>query len=196
MNFKSLKKRNDFDLTFKSHWWEDGEISFTYMGPSKNGGEYYISKTIPKEIVSKGIKKIENYVDKEIEKLNKEIEVGEEKYERIKKARISINAHYKGQFLKGIIKSATDRYIEVELERPVKGSSNINYGFASAMAGHYVFSGNELSENAIESAKRALCWAYDQAIHKKEKNIADKLNKKYVGQIGNKTISKTAFSQK
>jgi len=78
-----------------------------------------------------------------------------------------------------MIVEATGRYIGVELDAPLKGKSGINYGFASAMAGHYVFNEDyTLSKDGLEAARRALCWAYERVLHKPEEDLVKRLNKK------------------
>ena len=80
----------------------------------------------------------------------------------MKKPEIKIETTYKGIKLKGRIVSATARCISVILDKPYKGKSDINFGYASAMAGHYVFEKNDISKAGMDGAKEALGWAYDK----------------------------------
>ena len=82
----------------------------------------------------------------------------------MKKPEIKIETTYKGGKLKGRIVYAESGYITVVLDKPCKGKSDINFGFASAMKGRYVFDkrGN-ISKAGMEGAKEALTWAYQKA---------------------------------
>ena len=80
----------------------------------------------------------------------------------MKKPEIKIETTYKGVKLKGRIVSATSRCISVILDKPCKGKSDINFGYASAMHGQYVFEKNDISEAGMDAAKTALGWAYDK----------------------------------
>lgn len=82
----------------------------------------------------------------------------------MKRKELKIQTTYHGVVLKGRITGASDKYIAVELDSPCKGKSGINFGFASAMANHYVFNdkGN-ISKAGMDGAKEALTWAYNKA---------------------------------
>ncbi|MEK6835748.1 MAG: hypothetical protein AABX55_01880, partial [Nanoarchaeota archaeon] len=75
------------------------------------------------------------------------------------------------------IVEATNRYMRVELDKPLKGQNEINFGFASAMSDHFVFTADhEISQAGYDAACRALRWAYERALHKPEKDLVEHLN--------------------
>ena len=88
----------------------------------------------------------------------------------MKKPEIKIKTTHKGVKLKGRIVSATGGCISVVLDEPCKGESDINFGYASAMQGHYVFDKKKnISKAGMEGAITALRWAYDSAETKRLK---------------------------
>ncbi len=100
------------------------------------------------------------------------------------KPEIKIKTEYKGITLKGRIVNAESGYISVVLDKPCKGKSNINFGYASAMAGHYVFDkkGN-ISKAGMNGAEEALGWAYDKA---ESKRLMKKFKVKKIGLLESK----------
>jgi hypothetical protein len=176
MKYNINSKKEGFKLEFDCDT-ETGSISYCYSGPSQGGGKFNFDGKIPKWVYSGGKKSIEKYLNDRITGINKKIDQDEGKYEKIAKSRIEISTKYKGKTLTGIISKALDTEIFVKLQSPVKGKHSICYGFGSAMAGRFIFDGNGLTDSAIESAKKALCYAYDKAIHKGSIKLADELNK-------------------
>jgi len=83
-----------------------------------------------------------------------------------------IHVHKDGTVIEGRIVWMSGNRIDVELDSPLKGKSCINFGFASAMSGHFVHDkkGN-ISEAGIEGARMALGWAYENALEKKNNGI-------------------------
>lgn len=82
---------------------------------------------------------------------------------------VPIEAWFRGQKLTGRIvevKHTVRDVVVVELDSPWKGRSDIGFGFASAVLGHFVFDkeGN-LTEHAIEGAQTALIWAYQRLLN-------------------------------
>ena len=130
-----------------------------------------LKEVIPDEIRGRGNidlyvkEKVESYLKERFEKINEQ-----KKFEQ--NPDFSVEIKYKNILLKGKIIRASIRGLNVRLEEPFqeeKGERNINYGWASAMAGHYVFSSHcQFSENAIESAKDLLKMIYKEIIDKKE----------------------------
>lgn len=85
--------------------------------------------------------------------------------------------------LEGRIVSAENNILKVRLERPVKysGEKDINFGFASAMVGHYIFSGTrlcEFSKPTIESAQQLLVQIYEGKKYEEKYRGAIKLAEK------------------
>ena len=112
-----------------------------------------------------------------INDLEERIKKSDEIEENIRKNHISIKAKYEGIQLQGRIVEATSRSIRVKLDRPLRGQSSINYGYGSA--GQHVFTkDHNISENGYDSARRALCWAYEDALHAPQRKIVNRLNSK------------------
>jgi len=158
---------------------ELGKIVFHYSRPSGEGGTYILDETIPESIVKQGEKEVLEYASQIVDKYKKKWKRREDKEKSIRKNHVPIQINYRGVSIKGRIVVATSRYIGVELDKPLKGKSGMNFGYGSAIAGHHVFTDNhEISQCGYDSAKRALCWAYDEAINKPKKDLAERLNKK------------------
>lgn len=157
---------------------ESGQIGFSFEKPCRHGGYYSIRKTIPTGIVKQGKKAILYYALQKVEEAEMQWRNAEFIENDIRKKHIYIQAMYKdGASLEGRIVEATNRFIRVELDRPLKGESSINFGFASAMAGHYVFTaGHKISSEGYDGARTALCWAYEAALHKPQKDLVKILN--------------------
>lgn len=155
-----------------------GTIEFHYAERSRDGGYYHISEEIPKYIVKRGEMAVLEYAKKEISKVQKKWRKKEAIEDNIRKNHIPIQTECRGIRLEGRIIEATSRGISVELDKPLKGQSDINFELASAMAGHYVFTkDHNISEHGYDGARRALCWAYEKALHKPEKDLVKRLNK-------------------
>ena len=154
------------EIEFKEYL---GEIRFTYDN---------LRGKIPKEIVKNGEQAIRDYVYSKVEKADKAWKKAKSVEEKIRKNHIQIKTKCKdGTTLEGRIVEATSRCIKVELDKPVKGESNINFGFASAVVGHYVFEGNhELSHHAYEAAYTALHWAYEKTLNQPVRDLVKILN--------------------
>ncbi len=170
-----------------------GEIQYS----EKNGKLWYcyehyfdsyqtkiIEGGVPDNIAKKGKAAIKKYVEKSITAILK-------KDERFRvfgnNLNVPISVQHNGVLLKGKITYAGARTIDVCLEKPKKyaGESWINFGFASAVAGRYVFeAGDEpkLSRAAIEGAKEVLKRIYNEKKNQEDNkeiiDLAEKLNKK------------------
>lgn len=157
-----------------------GNIEFTYEEPIDGSSSHYVSEIIPERIVKQGERAIKKYVKNKIREAKKEWRKWESFEDDIKKNHIPIQTKYgDGTTLEGRIVEATSRYIKVRLDKPLKGSSMIHFGFASAMAGHYVFAeGYKISQEGYNAAKRALGWAYSDAKNKPKKDLVNRLNNK------------------
>lgn len=155
-------------------------IKFFYKKPCRDGGHYYVIETIPERIVKQGENAILEYASNKIKKAENVWKKRKSIEDDIRKNHIPIRTKYKdGTSLEGRIIEATSRYIRVKLDKPFKGHRGINFGFGSAVAGHYVFTDDhEISQHGYDAAYRALCWAYENALHKPKKELVDCLNKK------------------
>ena len=164
------------DIKFEE---ELGNIVFHYSRPSGDGGTYILDEKIPESIAKQGEEIILEYASQIVDKYKKKWKRCEDKEKNIRKNHIPITTKYGKVQLEGRIVEATSKYIGVELDKPLKGKSGINFGYASAIAGHHVFTENhEISQCGYDSAKRALCWAHDKAINKPKKDLAERLNQK------------------
>lgn len=160
-----------------------GSIGFTYTRsvgslPGKNK-RYETRGAIPNNIVKKGKKAILNYALQKIDEYEKRLDEMSAVEENIRKNHIPIKTEYKSVKLEGRIVEATSRFIRVELDKPLKGSSIINYGYGAAVMGYSVFDEkHKISEEGFDSACRALCWAYMDSLHKPQKGLVKGLNEK------------------
>jgi len=158
---------------------DSGNIVFHYSRSSKNKGTCCLDETVPSSIAKKGEKEIFSYAYGKIKELERKIKRIDRIEENIRKNHIPIKTKYQNILLEGRIVEATSCYIGVELDKPLKGASCMNYGFASALAGHHVFTkDHKISEGGFDSACTALCWAYEDALHKPQKELAKNLNEK------------------
>ena len=137
---------------------DSGNIVFHYSRHSKNRGTCCLDETVPSSIAKKGEKEIFSYAYGKIKELERKIKRIDRIEENIRKNHIPIKTKYKNILLEGRIVEATSHYIGVELDKPLKGVSCMNYGFASALAGHHVFTkDHKISEGGFNSACTALC---------------------------------------
>lgn len=79
-----------------------------------------------------------------------------------------ITTTHRGVTLKGRIISAANNTLRVRLEEPYTGEQHVEYRWASAMAGHHIFTETgEFTKEAIASAKRLLTETFNEAAHRK-----------------------------
>ena len=155
-----------------------GKIKFTYAEKVEEGCYREIHEVVPSDVVKSGKQSILDYANQKIEGHKAKWKRQDEIEESIRKNHIPIKTRYKGMHLEGRIVEAVSRYIRVELDKPLQEKSIINFGFGSAMIGHYVFTEkHEISEAGYDGACRALGWAYEDALHKPEKDLAESLNR-------------------
>ena len=147
---------------------EDGKVRFKY-GES----EYDLNNIegdVPPKICRLGEKTIAKYVKKEIVK----IETVCKKFEEFgKNLNVPVSVKHKGVLLEGKIIGTDGEFLTVRLESPKKyhGERSINFGGASAMAGHDIFEDGDkpkLSRYAIEAAQKILRWIYDDKKHEEK----------------------------
>lgn len=160
-----------------------GEIMFSYMQHHKSNESYHqIKEAVPGNISEQGEKAIKEYVNKKVEEAKKEWE----KQEAMENRNIPIQARTEeGTFLEGRIIKATASDIYVELDKPVKGKSDMHFSVYAHMAGHHVFVGRgdgsdgyEISERGYEGARQALRNAYRKIKNKPREDLVERLNKK------------------
>lgn len=168
---------------------EDGKIYFKYyatFGNAEREGSYSfrLEGRIPEEIQKRGEKAIRNYAQERLKDyLTMEIQQHKKDEDFEKNPDFPIAIEYDGQKLEGKIVLAKARYFRVRLEQPLKGEMNsLSYGFASAMAGHHIFTRDEnnnlsLSEMTINDAKNILIKIYKAEKNKLQHGEAIKLVK-------------------
>jgi hypothetical protein len=163
------------NLTFSNY---NGKIGFRYEQRCKGDGTAILHEDVPASIVEQGDTAIKQYAIERINDLKRRIARADAIEADIEKHHIPIRTVYEGMSLEGRIVRATARGITVELDTPLKGKSDINFGYASAISGHYVFTKEHaLSPEGIEAAERALGRAYEKALHAPEQRLVDRLNK-------------------
>lgn len=165
---------------------EEGDVWYSYRETKHySQGSYREYKTegkVPTNIVSKGKEAIHTYVQEQVY-----LAVSSQKKRAAahdafaKNPDFPVEVRYKGILLKGRIDSASDRYLSVQLQEPYEGESGINFGWASAMVGHFIFDGHgRFSESAIQSAKKLLIQIYEEEEHKRKYadtiDLVDQLN--------------------
>lgn len=161
---------------------KDGKLWYKHLDSSY---DVVISEgEIPSEIVKKGESAIQKYVEEAVTAF----EARSKRFREFgNNLNMPVSVRHRGIPLKGKIVYADSKYIGVRLEKPKKyaGESGMNFGWASAVAGHYVFqSGDEpkLSRSAIEGAQTVLTWIYDEKKNKEDnKSVIDlalKLNER------------------
>ena len=171
-----MAKRNiEERLAFKE---DGGHIDFMYTQRLGDNAYHQTSGTIPHNIIKQGEDAIMAYATQTVEEAKAELKSVQEKRENMLKYALPLKTLYAyGTPLIGRIVEATNRYILVELDDPVKGSSSINFGFASAIRGKHIFAAEDrLSAEGYEAACRALGWAYENAIHKPLSDLVGRLN--------------------
>ena len=157
-----------------------GEPSFIYEEFCEDGSKYVLRETIPKKVLHKGEQAVMKYAVQKLREAKKKWNEFEDAKDTIRKNPILVRTEYAdGTLLEGRIIEATSRYVKVELDKPLKGERNMNFGYASAMVGQYVFAkGNKLSKHAYDVAYECLCNAYEEALRKPEKDLMNRLNRK------------------
>ena len=158
---------------------DSGKIKFIYEEPAGDGGDYKIREIIPSKIVQRGERDIIKYALSKVNEARKEWKKIEDIRNSIKKNHIFLETQYGGgPFLEGRIVGATPSVIRVELDKPLSGKGEIFFGISSGWAGHHIFTDDyQISKEGYDGARRALCRAYEDALHKPEKDLVQRLNK-------------------
>ncbi len=159
-----------------------GEPYFIYEEPCGNRIKHSLREVIPKKILYNGEKAVMEYAVQKLKEAKKKWKEFKDAKDAIRKNPISIQTKYKkGILLEGRIIRATTTGVRVELDKPLKGEWGISFGYASAMAGQYVFTKNKLSKHAYDAAYSCLRHAYQEGLRKPEKDLMSRLNKKIGG---------------
>ncbi len=169
----------------------NGNLWFGYrerlIGP--NGYKVYeIESRVPEHIIDQGNEAIYKYSNEQVkEKLaQKQTKANKPAKAKRKPARksnkeVAVETIYYGIRLKGSIVTSSVRHLSVALKEPFQGHDSINFGWASAITGHFVYDENgNYSPSAIEAAKRVLTWIYDKEkrndAQRTATNLAQQLN--------------------
>jgi hypothetical protein len=139
-------------------WWSYRETKYLKSGEEQ---VYKAKGKVPKKLINQGQAAIRQYA-----KQRAYLAIQRAKERRtdldnfLSAPNFPVQFTYKGVVLKGKIDFASHRYIHVVLESPLKGESGINFGLASAFAGHFVIENDTFSNAAIEAAQRLLVQIY------------------------------------
>lgn len=149
---------------------EDGKLWFSYSEtevlqshPHRSAYKYYQTEgIIPPKVIRQGLQAISDYATARV---HKDITTQKARYQKIQhfleNPDFPLETNYGRTKLKGRIVSAVNNSLVVELTDPYHGRKIVNYGFASAMAGHHILDkGGTFSDNAVETAKRLLVTIY------------------------------------
>ena len=157
-----------------------GKIEFHYAEIIRNNeGYYHIHETVPARIVKQGDEAVREYALAQVKKAKERWRRKESIEDDIRKNNISIKTKYKpGILLEGRIIEVTSKWIMVELDKPLRGSSHINFGYGAAIVGQHVFTKDHIiSKHGYDGARQALCWAYEDALNKPKKDLVERLNR-------------------
>ena len=155
---------------------KEGKLHYEYRDQHKETGfATVITGIVPAEVCKKGLSAVRSYaelaIEEEIKRKRPETEAS---IAFMKNPGVYISCFHGGVILEGRVIFATSRFIRVRLESPTsfRGEDVINFGFASAMAGHFIFDKDSdhlvLSQAAIEAAQRVLTWIYNKKKHRKD----------------------------
>lgn len=145
---------------------------------------YKARGVIPQEIIEKGEITIREFAKSEVdEKINSQKEFNNQIDEHRKNLSFPIELQYEEILLRGRIKSLDGTVLTAELLEPYQGESHLQFGFASAMSGHYIFGrdGLNFSDYAIKRAEGLLVGVYHKEKEKAENpwigDLVERLNK-------------------
>lgn len=152
------------------HFWEQrGEVHFGFFEVYRQR-ELRLSCCVPKDIRERGAAAIRAYATAQVRTWRTTQRAAIDRFDAYAAhPDFPVTTTHRGVALKGRIISAANSTLRVRLEEPYRGESFTQYGWASAMGGHYIFTKTgEFSTNAIASAKRLLTEIYNEARHRDE----------------------------
>ena len=167
---------------------KDGELWFSCEQKvfNESGGcrTFSSSGKVPLQKVREGSEAIRLYVG---QKVRREVQRQKREASAIDQHRRSssfpIEVQYRGVLLKGKMSSSDGRFLQVVLEEPYLVHTGITYGWASAMAGRFIFDQNDprkFSAHTIAAAKGLLVEAYQEEEYRRAHQdiiaLADELN--------------------
>lgn len=159
---------------------KDGKLRYLYKEkervPNDRREAYYLYETsnvVPQRIIEQGKEVIKEYVGRRVEE-----NINRQKRKNRKHEQFEANPDFPIEvkcgrvILKGKIISATSDIVRVRLEAPknYQGETEVAFGFASAMAGHYIFEGesDKFSGYAIKRAQGLLVKIYKEEARKRK----------------------------
>ena len=156
----------------------EGTVRYEFT-EAYRGFSFDIKGTIPQHVVEKGKWAIRNYAIQNIAlKIREHRVYADRQCTFYENPNIPVEVDYEGTLLKGHVSHEDGRRLEVTLDSPGSERAVINYGFGSAMAGHFMFDRKKsnddlpaLSANGLQWTERLLIDAY-RAWRYRERNRA------------------------
>lgn len=153
-------------------WYSYEETLESKMESGATGISNYETRGIvPQEIIEQGRAAIKEFVKSQVdEKINSQKERYMQRDEYRRNLSYPIELKYGEVLLRGRIKSLDGTVLTAELLEPYQSITCLNFGFASAMSGHYIFDKNGLnfSDYAIKRSEGMF-----KEIYQKEKEKAE-----------------------
>jgi len=165
------------------HFWEDrGEIRFGYAKRYRNR-ELKLSGSVPKDIQRRDARVIRAHAAQIVRAWWRKHRTEIDRFDAYEAhPDFPVTTKDRGVVLTGRIVSAVNSTLRVRLETPYTGERHIEYRWASAMAGHFIFTkSGEFSADAIATAKYLLVEIYRKEQHRERHRdtiaLADRLNR-------------------
>jgi hypothetical protein len=161
-------------------WWRYRET----VALSEHSSRIYSAKgVVPSSVIKKGASAVRSYAEEQAQLQVSKAKEHHSKLDKfLKNPNFPIEAEYDGLTLKGKIDSASERFLHVVLEEPYHGDVGVNFGYASAVAGHFILEGENFSNYALRTARKLLVDIYIEqkhtADHSEIIHLAEVLNKK------------------
>lgn len=165
------------------HFWEKKGQIFFGCHVQYRDRNLRISIPVPQEVLARGTAAIRAHAAAHVRAWWKEQRTEIDRFEACAAhPDFPITTMHRGVTLKGRIISAANSTLRVRLEEPYTGERHVEFRWASAMAGHYIFTETgEFTKDAIASAKRLLAEIYNDARHRDEHRdtiaLAHRLNR-------------------
>lgn len=146
---------------------------------------YRAQGLIPQEIISQGEGVIQEFVRTQIEeRIGSEKEEDLQRREYLEDLRYPMVLNHFGVILRGQIRANDPTFLQAELLEPYQGVTGLNFGWASAMSGRFIFNKGDqptFSAIAIERGRGMLTSIYkrekEKAEHQEVNGLVEKLNR-------------------
>lgn len=152
------------------YFWEArGEIRFGYSEAYRHR-DLQLSRDVPKNIRERGTSAIRTHATTQVHAWRKEQRAAIDRFDAYAAhPDFPVTTTHRGVTLEGRIISAANSTLRVRLEEPYTGERHVEYRWASAMGGYYIFTKTgEFTKDAIASAKRLLTDIYNAARYREE----------------------------